>query len=132
MTDEPRKVTGEIRDSGADVGVTRAGYWLRRFKIDELPQLWNVLVGDMSLVGPRPAMPQQLDELDEVGRMRLLVRPGLTGLAQVNGNIFLTWPQRWQFDRQYVENVTFITDVGIMLRTALVILLGERRFAKED
>jgi lipopolysaccharide/colanic/teichoic acid biosynthesis glycosyltransferase len=126
MTDVPRVVDGEIYN-GVHADVTRVGAWLRRFKIDELPQLWNVVIGDMSLVGPRPCMPEQLDALNDDGRVRLLVRPGLTGLAQVNGNIFLSWPERWVFDRQYVENLTLRMDLAIAVRTLRVVLSGERR-----
>jgi undecaprenyl phosphate N,N'-diacetylbacillosamine 1-phosphate transferase len=125
MTDVRRTVSVEIYD-GAHAEVTRVGAWLRRFKIDELPQLWNVLRGEMSLVGPRPCMPEQLATLNVDGRMRLRVRPGLTGLAQVNGNIFLSWPQRWVFDRDYVENLSFRMDIGILRRTLRVVIFGER------
>jgi undecaprenyl phosphate N,N'-diacetylbacillosamine 1-phosphate transferase len=126
MTDMKRAVAGEIFDAGHP-DVTRSGAWLRRFKLDELPQLWNVLIGDMSIVGPRPCMPEQVATFNEDGCARLRVRPGLTGLAQVNGNIFLSWPQRWVFDRAYVEHLTLRMDLAILARTVLVVLLGERR-----
>ena len=87
---------------GRDVEVTRMGYWLRRFKINEVPQLFNILKGDMSIVGPRPSLPEQQAEYNDVARKRLMVRPGLTGLAQVQGNIHLSWPERWQYDAWYV------------------------------
>jgi lipopolysaccharide/colanic/teichoic acid biosynthesis glycosyltransferase len=103
---------------------------MRRFKLDELPQLWNVLVGDMSLVGPRPCMPEQVATFNEDGRARLRVKPGLTGLAQVNGNILLSWPERWKLDRAYVENLTLAMDLRILLRTILVVIRGERRAAR--
>ena len=107
-------------------GVTRIGKIIRRLKIDELPQLLNVLLGDMSLVGPRPCLEAIKMEFNEDGYKRLLVRPGLTGLAQVNGNTFLNWPDRWVLDRQYVENVSFMLDTKIMLRTMLIVILGEQ------
>jgi lipopolysaccharide/colanic/teichoic acid biosynthesis glycosyltransferase len=124
MTNARRIVSAEIYD-GAHPDVTRSGAWMRRFKLDELPQLWNVLRGDMSLVGPRPCMPEQLGSFNDDGRARLRVRPGLTGLAQINGNIFLSWPERWAFDRQYVENLTLRMDIAILMRTVSVVLHGE-------
>ena len=123
MTDRPRVTTGEI--VGRGLGVTRVGYWLRRLKVDELPQLLNVVRGDMSLVGPRPALPAHIREYDERSRRRLEVRPGLTGLAQVNGNIHLSWVDRWVYDVQYVESYSFGLDVSIILRTLLVVVRGE-------
>lgn len=126
MIDKSRQATSEIY--GQHTELTRSGYWLRRFKIDELPQLFNVLMGDMSLVGPRPALPAQLAEYNEDGLKRLQVRPGLTGLAQVRGNIYLTWPQRWQYDAHYVDTSSLWTDLIIILRTIAVVVLGEGRF----
>ncbi|MEO6914494.1 MAG: sugar transferase [Chitinophagaceae bacterium] len=111
--------------------VTRVGEFLRRFKLDELPQLLNVLKGDMSLVGPRPGMPAKIPELNADGKFRLLVRPGLTGLAQINGNIYLSWPQRWKYDRQYVTNLSFWLDIRIIFKTFLIILHGEKKFLKK-
>src|SRR5690554_1166113 len=89
-----------------DAEITKIGHYLRRFKIDELPQLINILKGDMSIVGPRPAMPSILEKLNEDGLFRLEVRPGLTGLAQVNGNIYLDWKGRWKYNKRYVENLS--------------------------
>ena len=109
-----------------DPEVTLVGRWLRRFKIDELPQVINVLKGDMSVVGPRPARPEQREEYDERSVERLCVRPGLTGLAQINGNIYLEWSQRWEFDIQYVRNLSFWSDVMIIFKTFAVVLLGEK------
>lgn len=121
--------TGQVFAGNPDT--TRFGAILRRFKIDELPQLYNVIQGDMSLVGPRPFLTEMVPESDENGRYRFLVRPGLTGLAQTNGNVALSWPSRWRYDRDYVENVTIRTDAGIMLKTIAVILTGEQRWVKE-
>jgi len=126
MTDRPRVPDKEIY--GRDAEVTRVGYWLRRFKIDELPQLFNVISGEMSIVGPRPALPRQIEEYDEHSRRRLLVRPGLTGLAQVHGNTYLSWPERWAWDVEYVDRLSFSLDVTILLRTIGVVLRGEERF----
>lgn len=72
----------------------------------------------------------QLEEFDENGKARLLVRPGLTGLAQVNGNIFLSWPERWIYDRMYVEKLSFLLDVQIIFKTVLIVILGEEKFLK--
>jgi len=126
MTDRPREVGREIH--AGDPEVTRVGALLRRTKLDELPQLINVLRGDMSLVGPRPFVPSMLDGLDANGHRRLQVRPGLTGLAQVNGNIHLSWPERWVWDARYVDRVSLATDLGILARTVGVVVLGEGRF----
>lgn len=130
-----RSMTDRLRTSHQEIfgktdEVTAVGYWLRRFKIDELPQLWNIVRGDMSLVGPRPALPSQLGEYTELAHRRLLVRPGLTGLAQVHGNIHLSWPERWVYDAQYVDRVTFAHDLWIIARTIGVVFLGEQRFLK--
>lgn len=129
MTDKPREVTKEIHKGDPDV--TKVGKWLRRLKIDELPQLLNVLNGDMSLVGPRPGLIRQIPDLDENGRYRILVRPGLTGLAQINGNIHLSWPQRWVYDRNYVQNLSLWLDVKILFKTILIVILGEDKFIKK-
>lgn len=124
MTDVKRDALVQVHQNTTEV--TRIGKMIRRLKIDELPQLLNVLVGDMSLVGPRPCMEATKMDFNEDGYKRLLVRPGLTGLAQVNGNIFLDWPQRWALDRKYVENVSLMLDIKIMLRTVLIVVLGEQ------
>lgn len=129
MTDRPRTALSEVLPGHSEV--TRVGHWLRRFKIDELPQLLNVLNGDMSIIGPRPAMPDAVATYDENGLRRLLERPGLTGLAQINGNIYLSWPERWIYDAQYVEQLSFFGDIGIWLKTLGVVLLGEERFLKK-
>jgi lipopolysaccharide/colanic/teichoic acid biosynthesis glycosyltransferase len=88
------------------------------------------LQGDLSLVGPRPALPSQMLEYDDIGRRRLLVRPGLTGLAQIHGGVYLTWPERWRYDAVYVERLSFALDVWIALWTVPVVLLGEEKFLK--
>lgn len=113
-----------------DSRVTKVGKILRRTKIDELPQLINVLKGDMSLVGPRPERVDSLnDYTDEISK-RLLVRPGMTGLAQVSGNIYLTLQERYKLDIYYVENQNFLLDIKILLKTVGVILFGEERYKK--
>lgn len=128
MTDKLRTEHHEVEPKNPEL--TTVGRFLRRFKLDELPQLWNILRGDMSFVGPRPALPEQLKEYDDAARQRLNVLPGVTGMAQVHGNIYLTWPQRWQYDVEYVKRVSFRLDLWIILRTIGVVLAGEKRFFK--
>lgn len=117
---------------GNDKNVTTIGKFIRRFKIDELAQIINVIKGDMSIVGPRPVLPAVKEHFNEEALQRLKVRPGLTGLSQVNGNIHLPWKERWVFDRQYVENISFINDIKIIFKTFAVVLFGEEKFKKED
>ncbi len=105
--------------------ITGVGRWLRRLKIDELPQLWNVLTGDMSLVGPRPTLLDQTQAYDDFRRQRLLVRPGITGLAQTHGNTQMTWDERILYDIAYVRRCSLALDFLILARTAAVILVGE-------
>jgi len=101
----------------ADPRVTRVGGWLRRWSLDELPQLFNVLNGDMSLVGPRPALPEEADLYGEHVRRRLAVRPGITGLWQVNGRSDLPWEEAVRLDLRYVENWSFMLDLQILWKT---------------
>lgn len=125
MIDKQRTPTHEIY--GNDPEVTRVGFFLRRSKVDELPQLWNVIRGEMSLIGPRPALLSDMHLYDETAVRRLLVRPGMTGLAQVHGNIHLSWPERWIYDARYVDNLSFLLDVRILLRTIVLIFVGEHK-----
>ena len=106
--------------------VTRIGRIIRRFKIDELPQLMNVVKGDMSLVGPRPCLPETITEFGYKSVMRHSIRPGLTGLAQVSGNIYLSWRERLEYDLRYIDDVSFFVDCKILLKTLIIILLGEK------
>ncbi|MCK9463556.1 MAG: sugar transferase, partial [Proteobacteria bacterium] len=106
--------------------VTPLGRILRRFKIDELPQLLNVLKGDMSLVGPRPTVPEQAEEYTEFQRRRLNVRPGMTGWAQINGNTSLSWGDRIRLDVWYVDNWSLGLDLRILLETMATVVRGER------
>lgn len=124
MTDKVRDLS--IQTFNDDPEITAVGKVIRRLKIDELPQLLNVVKGDMSLVGPRPCLPDLVKDFNESGKKRLLVRPGLTGLAQVNGNIHLSWEERWEYDREYVEEQSFWLDLKILSKTALIVLLGEK------
>ena len=111
-------------------GITPFGRFLRRLKIDELPQLFNVLTGDMSLVGPRPTIMEQIVRYDDFQRRRLHVRPGCTGLAQVNSTAEMSWDERIRYDVHYVEHLGFRFDLTILAKTVLVILLGDARFAR--
>lgn len=121
--------TGEVLPGNPDT--TRVGRVLRRLKIDELPQIYNVLRGEMSIVGPRPFLEDSIEDLTEDGIHRFLIKPGLTGHAQTNGNITLSWPVRWRYDRAYVDNVSFLFDAKILLKTLSVILFGEKPTEQE-
>jgi len=106
--------------------VTRVGRWLRRLKLDELPQLVHVLRGDMSLVGPRPMDIHRYQRASDFFKQRCLVPPGLTGMAQVSGNIRLSWDERMEMDVWYIANWSLKLDLEILCRTIGVILFGER------
>lgn len=116
----------------ADPEVFFVGKILRRLKLDELPQVFNVLLGDMSIVGPRPCLEQTKQDMPAWAIRRFDVRPGMTGLAQVNGNIELPWQSRWKYDIYYIENYTFLFDAWIILKTVLVVFLGEGRFRRSE
>jgi lipopolysaccharide/colanic/teichoic acid biosynthesis glycosyltransferase len=105
-----------------DPRITRVGHVLRRYSIDELPNLINVLVGEMSLVGPRPTVQVQVDQYSERQRGRLDVRPGITGWAQVNGRASLPWHERIELDLWYVEHASLALDLRILLETARQLL----------
>jgi len=104
--------------------VTRVGHVLRRFSLDELPQLLNVLRGDMSLVGPRPALEYQVERLDERQRERSTVRPGLTGLAQLNGRNTIAWAERIEWDIDYVNRQSPWLDLKLLVSTPFIVLSG--------
>lgn len=101
----------------ADPRITRVGKFIRRYSIDELPQLFNVLTGTMSLVGPRPPLPSEVEAYENYMRRRLMVRPGLTGLWQVSGRSLLSWEDTIRLDLYYVENWSLAGDIAILLRT---------------
>ena len=105
--------------------LTAFGRWLRSTSFDELPELWNILKGDMSFVGPRPLLVDYLPFYNEKQRKRHRVRPGLTGLAQVSGRNALAWEERFALDVQYVDSVSFLGDLSIMVRTVLAVLRRE-------
>jgi lipopolysaccharide/colanic/teichoic acid biosynthesis glycosyltransferase len=105
-----------------DDRITNIGRWLRHWSLDELPQLINVLRGDMSLVGPRPSTPEQVARYTTRQRRRLEVRPGLTGWAQINGRNLIPWPERIELDIWYVDHWSFLLDIKILLKTIPVIV----------
>lgn len=105
--------------------ITKVGAFLRRTSLDELPQLFNILKGDMSFVGPRPMIPSQVAKISEYHKTRHKMRPGVTGLAQVNGRNDLTWDKKLEFDMQYVEHFSLAMDISIFIKTVRVVLLHE-------
>jgi lipopolysaccharide/colanic/teichoic acid biosynthesis glycosyltransferase len=107
-----------------DSRITRSGRALRRLSLDELPQLWNILRGDMSIVGPRPTLRYQVDDYNARQRRRLEVKPGLTGWAQVNGRASLPWSERIELDVWYVEHRSLWLDLRIIVRTPLALFHG--------
>jgi lipopolysaccharide/colanic/teichoic acid biosynthesis glycosyltransferase len=117
-------------DEGDD-RITRIGAWLRRYSVDELPNLLNVLAGEMSLVGPRPTVQVQVDRYTERQRGRLSVRPGITGWAQINGRASLPWHERIELDLWYVEHVSLALDVRILWRTLKMVLTGHGLYRGE-
>ena len=119
MTDE-RDENGELLPD--DVRLTKFGKVLRSTSLDELPELWNIIKGDMSIVGPRPLLVRYLPLYNERQARRHEVRPGFTGLAQVNGRNSITWEEKFEWDVQYVDNITFWGDVKIILNTVKVVL----------
>jgi lipopolysaccharide/colanic/teichoic acid biosynthesis glycosyltransferase len=117
-------------DEGDD-RITHIGAWLRRYSVDELPNLLNVLAGEMSLVGPRPTVQVQVDRYTERQRGRLSVRPGITGWAQINGRASLPWHERIELDLWYVEHVSLALDVRILWRTLKMVLTGHGLYRGE-
>ncbi len=108
-----------------DPRVTGVGRFLRRLSLDELPQLWNVLIGSMSLVGPRPALPNEAERYGRSTARRLLVKPGITGLWQVSGRSDLSWEDSVRLDLYYVENWSFAGDIQILWKTLSAVVRGQ-------
>jgi lipopolysaccharide/colanic/teichoic acid biosynthesis glycosyltransferase len=117
LVDEPPRKPGDYLISASDPRITRVGAFLRRWSLDELPQLLNVLRGDMSLVGPRPTLRYQVEQYDDFQRRRLEVAPGVTGWAQIAGRNSLSWPDRIKLDVWYVDHRSFLLDLRILLAT---------------
>jgi len=115
-----------------DPRITKIGYFLRKTSIDELAQLFNVLRGEMSLVGPRPAPLHHYSKYNNRQRKRLNVKPGITGWAQVNGRLAIYWPERIELDVWYVEHYSFWLDIKILIKTVAVVLLRRGGTARED
>ena len=115
-------VTFKLKD---DPRITRAGKWLRKFSLDELPQLFNVLIGDMSLVGPRPPVPGEVEKYSLAHRRRLAIKPGLTCLWQVSGRAEIDFSGQVELDVDYIENLSFWMDLKILARTVPAVLSGK-------
>jgi lipopolysaccharide/colanic/teichoic acid biosynthesis glycosyltransferase len=114
-----------------DDRITRLGRFLRRYSLDELPNLWNVMRGEMSIIGPRPTLQVQVEQYTERERGRLAVKPGITGWAQVNGRASLPWPERIELDLWYVEHRTLALDMEILVRTVRMVLTGQGLYKGE-
>ena len=114
-----------------DARITRTGRLLRRFSLDELPNLVNVLRGEMAIVGPRPTVQEQMDRYTAHQRRRLEVKPGITGWAQVNGRLTLSWPERIELDVWYVDNRSLALDLRILARTARMLATGRGLYSAE-
>ena len=114
-----------------DPRITASGAFLRAWSLDELPQLFNVFRGEMSLVGPRPALPHQVEKYSEFERKRLEVRPGITGWAQINGRNLLSWKERIKLDVWYVENRSLWLDLKILFVTPKTVLSKEGLYGRE-
>ena len=114
-----------------DPRITRTGRLLRRFSLDELPNLVNVLRGDLAIVGPRPTVQEQVDGYTERQRRRLEVKPGITGWAQINGRTSLPWPERIELDVWYVEHRSLRLDLRILARTARLLATGRGLYSEE-
>jgi lipopolysaccharide/colanic/teichoic acid biosynthesis glycosyltransferase len=124
MVDGAEHIGAGLAVNANDSRITRVGAFLRRTSLDELPNLVNVLRGEMSLVGPRPTLPAQVDQYTERQRGRLAVKPGITGWAQINGRASLPWSERIELDLYYVEHRSLALDVRILLRTPTLIIGG--------
>ena len=124
MVDGAEHIGAGMAVNANDSRITRVGAFLRRSSLDELPNLLNVLRGEMTLIGPRPTLPAQVDRYTERQRGRLAVKPGITGWAQVNGRASLPWPERIELDLYYVENRSLSLDLRILLRTPAMVLGG--------
>ena len=126
-----RESGDRFETSSDDPRITRVGHFLRRWSIDELPQLWNVLRGEMSMVGPRPAFFEIASKYSVEQARRLAMRPGLTGLAQAQGRNLLTWAERVELDISYIEHYSLWLDCEIMARTIPVLFRSEGVYGKD-
>ena len=130
------KPFGPSPKSGKDDRLTKVGRFLREYSLDELPQLFNILKGDMSIVGPRPLYVSQMAEWNGRQKKRLLVKPGLTGLAQISGRGELTREEKLKLDIEYVETASFLADIKIVLTTIAQVFgrksIYEKRYSRDE
>jgi len=126
------KITGNIPLEEKNPYITHVGRILRRAGIDELPQVINVLKGDMSFAGPRPTLEYQIKKYNDFQKKRLLMKPGITGWALINGRNLLTWPEKIKLDVWYVEHWSFWLDVKILFKTVWVVARGEGLYVNSD
>jgi len=124
MVENAERLGAGYAVSEGDPRITRAGRILRKLSLDELPQLWNVIRGEMSVIGPRPTLRYQVERYDERQRRRLEVKPGITGWAQIHGRATLPWAERIELDLWYVDNRSARLDLKILLRTPLALFRG--------
>jgi exopolysaccharide biosynthesis polyprenyl glycosylphosphotransferase len=122
------EVTGAMFKMKNDPRVTKVGRFIRKTSIDELPQLWNVLKGDMSLVGPRPPLPREVEQYTEYDKQRLLVTPGCTGLWQISGRSNVGFKEMVELDLQYIRNRSILLDIKIIFKTVLVLFGSKDAF----
>jgi lipopolysaccharide/colanic/teichoic acid biosynthesis glycosyltransferase len=131
MVSGAEKMGAGLAVDDGDSRITRVGAFLRRTSIDELPNLVNVLKGEMSIIGPRPTVPVQVAQYTDRQRGRLALKPGITGWAQVNGRASLPWPQRIELDLWYVEHATLRLDLRILWLTARMLVTGHGLYKGE-
>ncbi|WP_240377988.1 sugar transferase [Bacillus piscicola] len=131
MINNAENIGTGLKISGNDPRITRVGKFLRTTSIDELPQIINILKGDMSIIGPRPTIKKVVEQLSEDGKKRHVVKPGITGLAQVNGRQSLNWSEKIKYDVQYVDSLSFKLDIKILFLTILVVLKRDGVHKKE-
>ena len=131
MVDGAESIGAGLAIDAGDPRITRVGRMLRRTSLDELPNLINVLRGEMAIVGPRPTVPVQVSQYTERQRGRLAARPGITGWAQVNGRTSLPWSERIELDLWYIEHRTWRLDLQILLRSVQLVLRGEGLYKGE-
>jgi lipopolysaccharide/colanic/teichoic acid biosynthesis glycosyltransferase len=127
MVDGAEHIGAGLAVDAGDARITRVGAFLRATSIDELPNLVNVLRGEMAIIGPRPTLPHQVAQYTDRQRGRLALRPGITGWAQVNGRASLPWSQRIELDLWYIEHASVLLDLKILVRTARMLFPGGRR-----
>ena len=129
MTDERDKNGNLMPD---EVRLTKFGKWLRSTSLDELPEVFNILKGDMSVIGPRPQLVRDMVFMTEEQRERHSVRPGLSGLAQVNGRNSISWEDKLNYDLQYIKKITFLGDIKIVFQTVQKAFIKHEGITKED